>query len=485
MSVFKNLEPELIWHYFNDILQIPRPSRKEDAMVAYLKTFAAQHGLEVKTDTVNNVLIKKPATKGMEKRKTVVLQSHLDMVCEKHSHVNHDFEKDAIKAFISDDWVKADGTTLGADDGIGIAAQLAVLASDTLNHGPLECLFTIDEETGMTGAFALEPGFFEASIVLNLDSEDEGELFIGCAGGIDTVGEIPFKPEAVKPGREAWNMRVLGLSGGHSGDEIHKGLGNSNKILNRILYTLQKTVKYRLATFNGGNLRNAIPREAEAVLVLKPKYAQKLQQVFNTLKSDILTEYKIQEPALQIQLEPTKLPLKVLDKQTQANLLAALYAMPHGVEAWSQSMPGLVETSTNLASVKFSDNNSIRIITSQRSSVNSAKTDIANKVASVLQLAGANITHSEGYPGWAPDTQSEILDIGVAAYKQLFGNKPVVRAIHAGLECGLFLDKYPHLDMISFGPTIKGAHSPDERLHIPTVKKFWDYLLLVLERIPE
>lgn len=484
MSHILNLEPKEVMGYFHEILQIPRPSKKEEKIIQYLTDFAKKHNLAVKKDEAGNILISKPATKGKENVKTVVLQSHVDMVCEKNSDIKHDFEKDPIQAYVDGEWVRAKGTTLGADDGIGIAAQLAVLASDKLEHGPIECLFTVDEETGLTGAFALKKGFFTGKILINLDSEDEGELFIGCAGGADTVATFVYKKESPESDSTALKVNVAGLKGGHSGDDIHKGLGNSNKILNRFLWLLEREAGIRLAQFDGGNLRNAIPREAYAIFTLPKNMVGKAKQMFEVYSTDIKKEFQKTEPGLTLSIEKVSSPEFVIDKKTQDALLDSLYACPHGVIAWSQTIEGLVETSTNLASVKFKGDK-IEVSTSQRSSVESSKWDIAHMVEAVFTLAGASVKHGEGYPGWAPDKNSEILRISETAYEKLFETKPVVRAIHAGLECGLFLEKYPDLDMISFGPTIKGAHSPDERLHIESNVKFWELLIEVLRKIPE
>ncbi len=485
MDKLKALTPGDIWKYFEEICTIPRPSKREEKIIAYLLEFGKKHNLETRHDKIGNVVIKKPATPGMENRKTVVLQSHVDMVCEKNASTVHDFDKDPIKPYVDGNWVKADGTTLGADDGIGMASQLAVLASKDIPHGPIECLFTVDEESGLTGALELEPGFIEGKILLNLDSEDEGELFIGCAGGMDTLATMTYTPEQPGNNSSALQVSVTGLRGGHSGDEIEKGLGNSNKILNRLLWQVVDTYSLRLSKFNGGNLRNAIPREAFADIIVPTEQKDAFLLYVEKFAATAKDELSVTEPGLTIEVSEIEMSDFVIDMTCQYNLLNALYACPHGVIAWSQDIKGLVETSTNLASVKFIENNQIFITTSQRSSVESSKKDIGNMVRSVFRLAGAKVEQSNGYPGWTPDTDSEILQITRNAYKKLFSEKPIVRAIHAGLECGLFLKKYPELDMISFGPTIKGAHSPDERLDIETTQKFWKLLLEVLNNIPE
>ncbi|TRX70747.1 aminoacyl-histidine dipeptidase [Carboxylicivirga sp. M1479] len=484
MSKLSELQPQEVWEHFDAICQVPRPSKKEEKIIDFLLKFAEDNNLDASKDHIGNVLIKKPATAGRENVKSVVLQSHIDMVCEKNSDKKFDFDNDPIVPVIDGDWVKADGTTLGADDGIGMAAQMALLVSKDIEHGPIECLFTVDEETGLTGAFELKEGFFDSRILLNLDSEDDGELFIGCAGGIDTLAKFPFKKEAPLDKGFAFKVTVSGLKGGHSGDDIHKGLGNANKIVNRFLWEASKKYDLRLASFNGGNLRNAIAREAHAIAVVPTANKEQVRVAYNMLFHDVQMELKVTEPELRMKLESVDTPEFVFDKESQANLLNGLYACPHGVIEMSRDIDGLVETSTNLAAVKMMDDH-VFVTTSQRSSVESAREDIANMVASVFQLAGADVKHGGGYPGWAPNTDSEILKITKESYQTLFDTEPVVRAIHAGLECGLFLEKYPGMDMISFGPTIRGAHSPDERIEIETVDKFWKHLVDVLDRIPE
>lgn len=480
-----DLSPQTVWSYFGEICRIPRPSKKEEKIIAYLLDFAKKHKLEAKKDKVGNVLIRKPATKGMEKKKTIVLQSHTDMVCEKNSDVDFNFETDPIEPYVEGDWVKAQGTTLGADDGIGVATQLAILASDSVEHGELECLFTADEETGMTGAFGLKPNFFKGKTLINLDSEDEGELFIGCAGGMDTRATFDYRKGKVPRNSTAFRIFVKGLQGGHSGDEIDKGLGNSVKILARLLWHLDNDITFRLAWFEAGNLRNAIAREGVAEITMRRKHRKAFLKFFEQFSQTIKQELAQTEPKLELSHEEAVVPEFVINRKTQRVLLNALYACPHGVLAMSRDMPGMVETSTNLASVKMKDKQRIEVGTSQRSALESAKIDAASMVESVFLLAGAKVQHSDGYPGWAPDVNSEIMKITESAYKRLFKTSPVVRSIHAGLECGLFLQKYPDLDMISFGPTIKGAHSPDERISIETTQKFWELLLEVLKNAPE
>lgn len=479
-------KPDLpIWSYFSDILTIPRPSGKEEKILEYLKKFAAKHNLDCTQDKPGNLLIKKNATKGKEGLKTIILQAHVDMVCEKNADTVHDFDKDPIITLIEEGWIKTSGTTLGADDGIGVAAMLAVLSATDIEHGPLECLFTVNEETGMTGALGLDKNLLNGKILLNLDSEDEGELFIGCAGGIDTTVRYKINYIKTPASHKAYTLFVNGLKGGHSGDEIHKGLGNSIKILNRILWKANYDFDLKLSKIEGGNLRNAIAREAFAEFIIPEDKIFAFNEFLNTEISILKKEYSQRDPGLKIILKELAAPTQVFDKSFQEGLLSSLYACPHGALSMSHNIPGLVETSTNLASIKHIDNNNILITTSQRSSLESAKKDVSQMVESVFLLSGADVSHSGSYPGWSPNTDSEILGITAGAYNKLFGSRPKVKAIHAGLECGLFLEKYPDLDMISFGPTIKGAHSPGEKLHIESSFKFWDLLLEVLKNIPE
>jgi dipeptidase D len=482
-DVFNGLYPELIWKYFGQICKVPRPSKKEEKISAYIQSVAAELGLECQTDEIGNILVRKDASPGYENREIIVLQSHIDMVCEKNSDTYHDFDKDPIIPRKEGEWIKATGTTLGADDGIGIAAQLAIMEDKTLEHGPLEFLFTIDEETGLTGAKGLKEGFLKGNILLNLDSEDEGELFIGCAGGKDTTITFTFSKVPVNYDCGGFLVKVTGLKGGHSGDDINKGLGNANKILNRLLWNASNRFEMRISSFDGGNLRNAISREAFATITVPKRFQTdfiKYVKEFNTI---VKSEFKTTEPGLLISYQSTEMPSFVMDLSSQERLLNAVYACPHGVIAMSADIPNFVETSTNLASVKFNDKQII-IGTSQRSSSESGKEDVVSMVASVFRLAGGKIIHSDGYPGWTPNPDSIILDITRNAYSRLFKTEPKVLAIHAGLECGLIGEQYPGMDMISYGPTIKGAHSPDERLLIPTVGKFWDLTLDVLKNAP-
>lgn len=479
----KDLRPAVVFHYFDEVCQVPRPSKKEEKIRAYLLDFAKKHNLEAKTDEAGNVLIKKAASAGMENLKTVILQSHIDMVCEKNKDTEHNFETDPIQTYIDGEWLRAKGTTLGADNGIGVATELAVLASDDIKHGPIECLFTVDEETGLTGAFALKEGFMNGDILLNLDSEDDGELFIGCAGGANTTAIYPFPKEKAPHGWFFFRVSVKGLTGGHSGDDISKNRANANKLLNRFLVQTMQKYGMRLADIEGGNLHNAIPREAHALCAVPMEYKEAVRVDLNIFISEIENEYSATEPNLAMDLESEAPVEYVMEQKAMERFLLSIYAVHHGVYAMSQDIPGLVETSSNLASIKVCDG-TIKVVTSQRSSILSSRKDMSQMVSAAFILGGATVTTGEGYPGWKPNPSSEILKIAVESYKKLFGVEPKVKAIHAGLECGLFLQKYPSLDMVSFGPTLRGVHSPDERMLIPTVEKFWNHLLDILAHIP-
>jgi len=484
MSVLSQLNPAPIWIYFEEICNIPRLSKNEGKIRKYLLDFAKKNNLESKEDEIGNILIIKPPTPGMENRKTVVLQSHMDMVGEKNADYPHIWATDPIIPVVKDGWVTAKGTTLGADDGIGIASQMAILTDKNLKAGRIECLFTVDEESGMTGAINLKSDFFTGKTLINLDSEDEGILFIGCAGGMDTVGTMNYKAIPVGNGSCALEISVTGLHGGHSGDEIHKGYGNSVKIMNRLLWNISNQFEISVANFNGGNLRNAIPREAFSTIVIDKSASEPIKNWINSFYSTLIDEFGDIEKDLKISVREVNLPSFVMDKESQKKLLNALTCCPHGVIAWSKEMDDLVETSTNLASAKFSDKNSIKIITTQRSSVESSKHDAASMVESCLRLAGAEVVHSDGYPGWKPNLASEILKITRKSYLELFGKEPMIRAIHAGLECGLVYEKIKGIDMISFGPTIRGAHTPEEMIEIKTAQMFWDLLADVVRNMP-
>jgi len=475
-----DLQPYTLWNYFHQITQVPRPSKKEEQIAAYLKDFAVRHQLPVTTDKAGNILIKKPATPGYENHPTVILQAHIDMVCEKNAETTHDFEKDPIQTYIDGDWVKARGTTLGADNGIGMAMMLAVLDAGDLQHPALECLFTVDEETGLTGAYGLDNKLLSGSILINLDSEDDGEIFIGCAGGIGTKAILSYQQETTPSTYFGFRVRVSGLKGGHSGGDIHLGLGNAIKILNRYLWQLNEQMDLRLISLEGGNLHNAIPREASAFCAVPYAEKETIRVILNMYIATIEAEFKDIEPNFRISLESESLPETVIEKSASNRLLQTLYACPHGVIAMSRTIPGLVETSTNLASVKMTTQGTFEINTSQRSSSESAKIDIAAQLKAVFELAGAAMIQSDGYPGWQPNVDSALLSKTVTAYKNLFGEEPKVKAIHAGLECGLFLEKYPQLDMVSIGPQMYGVHSPDERLSISSTQKTWKWLIETL-----
>ena len=480
-----DLEPKTVWKYFHEVTQVPRPSKKEEMIIKYIEEVAAKNQIEIKKDKAGNLLLFKPGTKGYESLPTVVLQAHLDMVCEKNNDVVFDFDKDPVKTVVDGEWLRAEGTTLGADNGIGIAAALAVITSDEIEHGPIECLFTVDEETGLTGANALKKGFLTGNILLNLDSEDEGEIFVGCAGGKGTVATFSYKAIPAPTSFPYFRITVSGLNGGHSGCDIHKGLGNANKILARFLYQLQGKYPFALAEIQGGNLHNAIAREAYAVIGTAAKNREPIRALLNNFAADIENELKRVDSNVKITMETVDSPQKCLPRTLKEKLICALLACPHGVKGMSHDIEGLVETSTNLASIKMVGNTKIVIGTSQRSSVESAKNAVADQVAAVFRLAGAKVVHGEGYPGWAPNPDSKILKTAQESYRKLFGKEAKIMAIHAGLECGLFLEKYPQLDMISFGPTLRSVHSPDERIEIKTVDLWWQHLLDILKHIPQ
>lgn len=483
MSDITALVPTSVWTFFDQITKIPRPSKKEEQIIAFLVEFAKKAGLDCHKDSVENVLIRKPAYPGCEEWPGVILQSHMDMVCEKNSEVNFDFEKDPIRVRIDEGWVKAEGTTLGADCGIGMAAQLAVLAAKDIQHGPIECLFTVDEETGLTGAFGLSDDLLTGKYLINLDSEDEGQIFIGCAGGVNTLADFKYRREELPKNYEFFRIDVSGLVGGHSGDDIDKGRANSNKIMARWLDPLTEEFGMRLVYLDGGNLKNAIPREAYAVFGVPTREVENMKNAFEVFVRNVQGEFGRVEPGMKISLSEMPVSDKVIDLDTQKNLLDALLGVPNGVLAMSRTMPGMVETSTNLASVKFVGELLIEVATSQRSEIESARDSAAAAVEAVFRLAGADVVHADTYPGWTPDPDSYLTQTTRKVYHALFGHDPVVRSIHAGLECGLFLQKYPNLQMVSFGPTLRGVHSPDERIEIASVEKFWKLLVALLQEI--
>ena len=478
----KNLQPAAMWRYFGELMNIPRPSKHEEKVSAYLQDFGHKHGYETLVDEVGNVLIRKPAYKGYENAPGVCLQAHMDMVCEKNGDKHFDFLTQPIEAFVENGWLVGDGTTLGADDGIGVAAALAILDDTTIQHGPLECLFTVDEETGLTGAANLHTDWLKSSILLNFDDEDEGEYCIGCAGGIDTTVAIDYTTRPVPDGEAAYRIKVSGLQGGHSGDDINRGRGCAIKILNRILWNTTEQCKIGLARIDGGNLRNAIAREAWADIVVAFDHEEEFKKMVDCFARNIKFEFRTTEPNLQVELLPIEQPACLIDRQTQYNILNALYACAHGVLAMSREIENFVETSTNLASVKM-DDRQIHIATSQRSSVESAKFAAAQKIESTFRMIGAHVSHGDGYPGWTPNPDSKVLKVGVETYRRLYGHDPIVRAIHAGLECGLIGEKYPQMDMISYGPTLRGVHAPGEKIEIKTVEMFWNLTLEILKAL--
>jgi dipeptidase D len=478
----KDLRPNQVWRIFYELTRIPRPSKKEQQAAEFVRKFGENLNLKTIVDDTGNVIIKKPATPGMENRKGVILQSHLDMVPQKNSDKQHDFEKDPIEAYIDGEWVKARGTTLGSDNGIGVATTLAVLESAELKHGPLEALFTVDEETGMTGAFNLKPGMLEGKILLNLDSEDEGELCIGCAGGMNTTAKTLYKTEQVPADSKAWKLSLTGLKGGHSGVDINLGRGNSNKLLNRFMLEATKRFKMRLSGIDGGSLRNAIPRESFAVVTVPDKFTKKFLSFAGNFEAILKAEIGAVEPDLKFAVNPVSLPDNVISGNTQVKLFKAVYGMPNGVIRMSTEMPGIVETSSNLAIIK-SENGAIELRCLLRSAVDSAKEDLGVAIQSVLELAGAKVTHDGSYPGWKPNVNSDALRTMQKVYQEKFGKPADVKVIHAGLECGIIGDVYKGLDMVSFGPTIKYPHSPDEKVHIKSVEKFWEYLVETLKSI--
>jgi dipeptidase D len=483
-KTISHLEPQALWTIFEEICEIPHPSKHEEKIIEYVKQFGERLGLETRVDGVGNVLIRKPATEGLEHLQTIVLQGHLDMVPQKNNETAHDFQTDPIRPFVDGDWVKAQGTTLGADNGIGAAAAMAVLQSNDLQHGPIECLFTIDEETGMTGAFGIKPGFLKGDILINLDSEDEGELYIGCAGGVDTNASFHYKEESVPSDHVAFRIDVKGLKGGHSGLDIHLGRGNANKILNRCLWMAVNEFGGCISSIDGGSLRNAIPREAMAIITIPKFKSEEFKTKVAKLAAKISNELADADPDLVIQVAPAEAPNTVMDQETGKSLVSAIYACPNGVIRMITEMQGVVETSTNLAIIK-SGNKKVEIATLQRSSVDSAKDDLCIMMRTVFELAGAKVEHAGAYPGWKPNVHSPILKTMREVYADKFGKTPDQKVIHAGLECGLLGGVYPNLDMISFGPTIRNPHSPDEMVNIPSVKLFWEFLLETLKNAPE
>lgn len=479
----KELKPQALWKNFADLNAIPRASKKEEEVIAFAKAFGENLGLETKVDEVGNVIIKKPATAGLENRCTVALQSHLDMVHQKNADTEFDFATQGIEMYVEGDWVKAKGTTLGADNGIGVAAIMALLESKDIPHPPLEALFTIDEETGMTGAKGLVGGLLEADILLNLDTEDDDELTVGCAGGIDVTATGSYEPEEVPAGYAAFKLTVKGLTGGHSGMDIHIGRGNANKLLARLLYELTKRLDVRLASFEGGSLRNAIPREASAVVATRQLNEAQLQTAIEEWKATFVQEHKTTDPNFELLLEPAEEVTSLTSEAFQKQFVGGLYAAPNGIYRMSADMEDLVQTSNNLAKVSLGEGE-YEILCLTRSAVDSEKQDHANMLSIIFEMMGAEVSLSGSYPGWTPNLNAKIIKVMQDIYRELFEEEPNVYAGHGGLECGLIGEHYPDLEMISFGPNIRGAHSPDERVQISSVQKFWRYLLATLEQIP-
>ncbi len=478
-----HLKPELLWNHFEEICKIPHPSKKEEKLAQYIVSFAKANNLESARDEFGNVVVRKAATPGNENLIPIVLQCHIDMVAEKNSDVTHDFDKDPIQCYVDGDWVKAKGTTLGADNGIGVAAALAIMESKDLEHGPIEALFTLDEETGLFGAQALKPGFLNGKILMNLDSEEDGALYIGCAGGQNTFVKFKFNLNDVPANTTAFEIKIAGLKGGHSGLDINTGRGNAIKLIARLLHELNYTFGIRLVSINGGSKHNAIPRETFAIIRVAKKFAADILAYVERYNKIVQSELASVEPTLNVTASETKSKSKVMDKATTKNMIDALYAVPNGVIKMSADIPGLVETSTNLA-VVVTKGKAVEVTLSQRSSVESEKHDISNAIAALFKLAKAEVVQGDGYPGWKPDIHSPVLGTMKNVYQKMYGNEPAVKAIHAGLECGIIKERYPDMDMISFGPTLMDVHSPDEKILISTVDKFWNLLSTVLKNIP-
>ena len=479
----RNLEPKPLWNNFADLNAVPRPSKKEDRVIDFIKNFGNKLGLETFEDEIRNVIIRKPATPGMENRKPIVLQGHLDMVCQKNNDTDFDFDTQGIDMYVDGDWVRARGTTLGADNGLGVAMMMAILESKDIKHPAIDALFTIDEETGMTGALNLKGGILKGEILLNMDTEEDDEIGIGCAGGIDVTANRSYNEEETPEGSVGYTISVKGLNGGHSGMDIHKGLGNANKIMNRLLFNGFENFGLQIAEISGGSLRNAIPRESTAKVIVASMYDEAFVFDMQEIISDIKAEFKTMEPNLTIEITKSDLPKKVMDLGVQEGLIRGIYAAHNGVYRMSADIKDLVETSNNIARVIVKEGE-ITIQNLTRSSVESSKLDLANALRSAYELFGCEVTFAGSYPGWTPNVNSEILDLLVNIYEKQNGTKPNVAACHAGLECGILGTNYPGMDMISFGPTIHGAHSPDERASISSSKKFWKFVIEILENIP-
>ena len=480
----RELEPKVLWNKFADLNAVPRPSKKEERVIEFIKNFGNNLNLKTEVDNVGNVVIYKPATKGMENRKKIVLQAHLDMVHQKNNDTDFDFDTQGIEMYVDGDWVRAKGTTLGADNGLGVATMMAILESDSIEHPAIEALFTIDEETGMTGAKGLSPDLLEGDILLNLDTEEDDEIGIGCAGGVDITAVKKYKEEKMPDTYQSYSVKVTGLSGGHSGMDIIKGLGNANKLMNRLLINTSEGLKMRISSINGGGLRNAIPRESQATVAIPDSEEESFKKEIESRANEIKSEYASLEPNLKIDVQRSTSHDPVMDLKSQREVLLALAGAHNGVYRMSPEIEGLVETSNNVAKVTLEEGE-IRIKCLTRSSVESNKNDLANSLTAVFELAGFEVELSGEYPGWAPNSNSAILKTLDEIYQNVNGSKADIAACHAGLECGIIGSHYPNMDMISFGPTIRGAHSPDERASIKSAQKYWKFLLEVLKNIPE
>ncbi len=480
----RNLEPKALWNHFADLNAVPRPSKKEERVIQFMVDFAKKLNLESVVDEVGNVIIKKPASPGMEDRQTVALQSHLDMVHQKNNDKDFDFDTQGIEMQVKEDWVKARGTTLGADNGLGVSAIMALLSSTDIPHPPLEALFTIDEETGMTGAMGLKGGMLDASILLNLDTEDDDELTIGCAGGVDVTAQGKYATQKADPQHQGLAVIVKGLSGGHSGMDIHKGLGNANKLLNRILFRASEEVELWISEIDGGGLRNAIPREAKTVVTVPAGKADAFKSIVARVAAEIKEEHRTTDPELRILVENAALPEQVMKHDFQRQFLRAVYACPNGIYRMSPDVENLVQTSNNLARVEVS-NGKYSVMCLTRSAVDSEKRDLSASIRSVFELMGGRVVCDGEYPGWAPKHDAAIIPVMANLYRELFKTEPFVNVCHAGLECGILGANYPAMEMISFGPNIRGAHSPDEKVQISSVQKFWKFLLETLARVPK
>ena len=482
-AAIEGLEPKLVWEYFYGITQVPHPSKKEEKIRAHVREFATSNNFEFVEDEVGNIVIKVPATSGLENAPSIVIQGHIDMVCEKNKGTDHDFDNDPLKIYRDGDWITAEGTTLGADNGIGVAAGMAVATDPSVIHGPLELLCTVDEETGMTGVNALQPGFITGKTLLNLDSEEDGAFYVGCSGGQDTRGYFELNYTNSNSSLVSYELMLTGLKGGHSGLDIANGRANAIRLLAQLLNRIEAEVEFDLATISGGSLRNAIPREAEVTMLINPNDEAKVREIADEFIADTLLEFNVNDPGLEIMFtKKDSIDEKVFSKEFVSNLIKILLATPHGISAMSPDIPGLVETSTNLATIDVIDNQLV-IGTSQRSAIDSAKWHISNMVKAVFELGGADkVDTGDGYPGWQPNMDSELLKTSKEVYKEMNNSEPEIKAIHAGLETGLLGAKYPGIDMISFGPTIEGAHSPDERLNIPATAKFYELVKAILLR---